>query len=140
MRMSCHAMLLTMSEASSDLVRAGVFIGVARSGGLHPLHDACQGARDMHAWAVAQGIVDRKYAKLITDEDQKVGVDRIFDEIDELLAGAGVDQLVVYFAGHGVNINRNEHWLLSDAPRNPNAAVNVTGSVELARYCGARYV
>ena len=133
-------MLLPMSEARSGLVRAGVFIGVARSGGLPSLQDACQGARDMHTWAVAQGIVDGKYAKLITDEDQKVGVDRIFEGIDELLAGAGIDQLVVYFAGHGVNINRNEHWLLSDAPRNPNAAVNVTGSVELARYCGTRYV
>src|SRR6185503_12748474 len=42
--------------------------------------------------------------------------------------------------GHGVNINRSEHWLLTDAPVKTSAAVNVSGSVELARYCGIRHV
>ena len=44
----------------------------------------------------------------------------------------GADQLIVYFAGHGVNIGYAERWLLSDAPGDPNAAVNVAGSAEVA--------
>jgi hypothetical protein len=68
----------------------------------------------VHGWAIDQGLIDIEQARLIT-----VGVS---------------------FAGHGVNINRNEHRLLSDAPRRANAAVNVTGSAEFARRCGARYV
>jgi hypothetical protein len=85
-------------------------------------------------------MVADQQARLITDENgQKVTPDRIADTIAELLK-LGLDQLIVYFAGHGVNIARTEHWLLSDAPTKPYAAVNVTGSVELARYCGARHV
>lgn len=66
--------------------------------------------------------------------------DLIYDAIKEIIDGPGVDQLVLYFAGHGVNINRNEHWLLTDAPVKTSAAVNVSGSVELARYCGINHV
>jgi len=120
--------------------RAGVFIGVDRTGHLQVLTDASAGAKRMYDWAIAQGMVAEKQARLITDENgQKVTPDRIADAIAELLK-AGLDQLIVYFAGHGVNIARTEHWLLSEAPGKPYAAVNVTGSVELARYCGARHV
>ena len=120
--------------------RAGVFIGVDRTGHLQELADASAGARRMYEWALAQGMVADKQARLITDEKgEKVTPDRIADAITELLA-TGLDQLIVYFAGHGVNIARTEHWLLSDAPGKPYAAVNVTGSVELARYCGVRHV
>lgn len=66
--------------------------------------------------------------------------DEIFDAVNEIVRSASTDQLIVYFAGHGVLINRNEHWLLSEAPRRANAAVNVSGSVELARFCGIRHV
>ena len=120
-----------------DVVRAGVFIGVDRSGDLQPLNDAVAGARRMYAWALAQGMTDGRQAKLITDADgKKVDPELIYDAITDIIDGPGVDQLIVYFAGHGVNINRGEHWLLSDAPRRTGAAVNVSGSVELARYCG----
>lgn len=120
--------------------RAGVFIGVDRTGHLQELTDASAGARRMFDWAVSQGMAANQQARLITDEGgQKVTPDRIADAIAELLK-LGLDQLIVYFAGHGVNISRTEHWLLSDAPSKPYAAVNVTGSVELARYCGARHV
>ncbi len=51
-----------------------------------------------------------------------------------------MDQLILYFAGHGVNINRSEHWLLRRIAVDPNAAINVSGSVELARYCGIGHV
>jgi hypothetical protein len=118
------------------MIRAGVFIGVDRTGTLQELHDAAAGAKRMHEWALRQGM-DPNMAKLLTDAGgARVGPDQIFDTIRRLVEGPGVDQLIVYFAGHGVNINRNEFWLLSDAPVNPNAAVNVSGSVDLARYSG----
>ena len=33
-----------------------------------------------------------------------------------------VEQLVVYFAGHGVNLSLTEYWLLSGVPEDSNAA------------------
>jgi hypothetical protein len=121
--------------------RAGIFIGVDRTGQLQPLNDAAAGARRMYDWALLQGMTDGTHARLITDEGgQKVTPDMVYDAIKAIMDGPGVDQLIVYFAGHGVNINRSEHWLLSDAPVRTSAAVNVAGSVDLARYCGIPYV
>jgi len=123
------------------VVRAGIFIGIDRAGDLQPLKDAADGARRMHKWAVSQGMADKTHAKLITDaRRRKVHPGLIYDAIKELVDGPGVDQLIVYFAGHGLNINRSEHWLLTEAPEQPNAAVNVAGSVDLAGYCGIQHV
>ena len=123
------------------MIRAGIFIGVDQTGNLQKLHDAAAGARRMHEWALGQGMADKERAILITDAGgQKVRADDIYEAVTSLLDGAGVDQLIVYFAGHGITINRRERWLLTDAPRNPSAAINVTGSAEAARLCGARHV
>ena len=123
------------------MVRAGVFIGVQQTGGLITLRDAIGGAQRMHGWALSQGMPDKTHAKLITDDGGKrISPEQVFDAIQSILSGAGVDQLILYFAGHGVNINRSEHWLLTDAPVRSNAAINVSGSVELARYCGVSHV
>jgi len=123
------------------VIRAGVFIGIQQTGGLDELKDAVAGAHRMHAWAVQQGMVPNQRALLMTDEGgRRITPDNIWDAVNTLISGAGIDQLIIYFAGHGVNINRCEHWLLSDAPTRPNAAVNVSGSVELARYCGVGHV
>lgn len=122
-------------------VRAGVFIGVDKTGGLQKLNDAAAGARRMYNWAIGQGFTAPGNATLITDADRKVvRPDQIYDAIAALVNGPGVDQLIIYFAGHGVNINRGERWLLTEAPERTSAAVNVAGSVELARYCGIRHV
>lgn len=119
------------------MIRAGVFIGVDQTGELHKLNDAAAGARRMYEWALKQGMADKTHAKLITDEGgAKVTPDRICDAINEVIDGPGADQLIVYYAGHGVHNMRSERWLLTDAPRNTSAAVNVAGSVEAARYCG----
>jgi hypothetical protein len=123
------------------MIRAGVFIGVDRTGALQQLNDAAAGARRMYDWAIGQGMVKDTHAHLLTDDGgKKVTPDQIYDAIKALIDGPGIDQLVLYFAGHGVNINRCEHWLLSDAPARTSAAVNVSGSVELARYCGIGHV
>jgi hypothetical protein len=123
------------------MVRAGIFIGVDQTGNLQKLKDAAAGAKRMHAWAISQGMVDKESAQLITDTGgRKVDPNEIYDAIKEILDGPGVEQLVVYFAGHGVNINRGEQWLLTEAPVKTNAAVNLKGTVDLAQYSGIKHV
>ena len=123
------------------MVRAGIFIGVDKSGDLQKLNDAAAGAKRMHEWALEQGMPDKTHAKLITDAGgQKVQPDQIVDAVHEVCGGAGVDQLIVYFAGHGINLQHGDRWLLTEVPAKPYAAVNVMGSVELARTCGIPHV
>src|SRR6516164_2425206 len=106
------------------MVRAGIFIGVDETRNLDKLHDAANGAERMHAWALSQGMVDKTQAVLITDKaGEKVTVDRVYDAISHIVSGAGVDQLIVYFAGHGISVNMSEHWLLSEAPVKRSAAI-----------------
>lgn len=121
------------------MIKAGVFIGVDQTGNLQKLNDAASGATRMYEWGLAQGMGSS--AVLITDRNGNNVYPRlIYQAIKRIVDGPGVDQLIVYFAGHGVNINRSEHWLLTDAPVDTSAAVNVSGSVELARYCGIGHV
>ena len=56
--------------------------------------------------------------------------------MEELVNRGTLDQLVVYFAGHGFLMNYSEHWLLSKAPGNPNEAISFAESVFLAQQCG----
>ncbi len=112
--------------------RAAILIGVDKTGNLPELKDAAKGARQMESWAKRQRMDP---IEVFTDECGRVYVKPISDAIDKIVE-TGTEQLLIYFAGHGVNIQRNEYWLLSDAPRDTGEAVNVQGSVELARYGG----
>jgi hypothetical protein len=93
----------------------------------------------MEAWALRQGM-PRDLVRVVTDEAGPVEVAQIKRAIREIVELAAVDQLVVYFAGHGVNIRYGEYWLLSGAPEDPDAAVNVDGSMALARHCGIPHI
>lgn len=116
--------------------RVGVFIGVDRTGNAPALNDAAAGARRMAQWAMRQGMV----ATVLTDEDGKrVEVGDVTKAIFDLVA-ENPQQLLVYFAGHGINIGRSERWLLSGAPVDANAAVNLNASVEVARQGGVEHV
>jgi hypothetical protein len=118
--------------------RTAVLIGVDRSGQLPVLRDAARGARRMEGWARAQGFKD---VRVFTDEHgTAVDVGEVKKAIFEIVDAGTTEQLFVYFAGHGVNIGYNERWLLTDAPRDTQAAVNVAGSVLLAPYCGITHV
>jgi hypothetical protein len=121
------------------LVRAVVLIGVSQTGNLQTLKAVHDGVHAMEKWALGQGI-DRDMIKVLSDENGPVEVARVKQAIKELVDLTTVQQLIVYFSGHGVNISRGEFWLLSGAPEDSNAAVNVAGSVELARTCGIRHV
>jgi hypothetical protein len=121
------------------MARAAIMIGINRTGGLPVLSDAVEGARQMEAWALAQGMA-RKHVHLFTDESGPVEIATIKKAIRALVDSGTITQLLVYFAGHGVNIRYGEYWLLSDAPVDPSAAVNVEGSVVLARRSGIDHV
>lgn len=121
------------------MVRAAVLIGVARAGILDPLQAVHDGVRAMEKWALAQGI-ERERVLVLSDESGTVEVHQVKKAVKKLIDLSTVEQLIVYFAGHGVNISRGEVWLLSGAPEDSNEAVNVSGSVELARFCGIPHV
>jgi hypothetical protein len=117
--------------------RAAVLIGVDHAGNLPPLQDAARGARRMEVWARAQGLGP---VEVFTDEAGPVEIGEIKQAIRTIVDAGTTEQLLVYFAGHGVNIRYGEYWLLSGAPRDTQAAVNVAGSVVLAQYCGIPHV
>jgi hypothetical protein len=123
------------------MARAAVLIGVNRTGKLPALADAVEGAKRMEAWALAAPqSMKRDHVLLLTDEAAPLEIAAIRRAIRKLVDAGTIDQLIVYFAGHGVNIRYNELWLLSDAPEDPSAAVNLDGSVTLARSCGIPHV
>ena len=118
--------------------RAAILIGVKRTGNLPELQAVTSRIHELAQWTRSQGIPESRI-KIFTDESGEVRLHQITDAIEEIVGLATVEQLIVYFAGHGVN-NRGEYWLLSRAPANPNEAVNVEGSLLLARYCGISHV
>ena len=89
------------------MTRAAIFIGVDKTGGLPVLKDAAKGAKRVaEEWAKAQPISKRK---LLTDEKKPVTAEMIKDAVKAILAPGNVEQLFIYFAGHGVNIHRREY-------------------------------
>ena len=90
--------------------RAAVLIGIDRTGMLPQLKDAANGARRMESWAHAQGI---QHVEVFTDEGGPVNVADVKKAIRAIVVSGGTDQLIVYFAGHGVNISGGERWLFS---------------------------
>lgn len=120
--------------------RAAVLIGVSRTGGLAPLQAVASGVEAMAGWAAAQGIAPHRVVRLSDEGGQPVRAAHIKDAVRALCDAGTVDQLVLYFAGHGVNMRYAEYWLLSGAPADTQEAVNVAGSVELARHCGIGHV
>jgi hypothetical protein len=116
--------------------RAAILIGVSRTGGLQKLQAVESGVGAMEKWARAQSMD----VTVLTDKEGPVDPQQIRRAIKKHVDAANLDQLLIYFAGHGVNIRYGEYWLLSDAPEDTQAAVNVEGSVVLARQCGIPHV
>jgi hypothetical protein len=119
-------------------VRGIVIIAVKKTGQLPELQTVHDCARRMAAWALAQGI-PKKLVKVITDEKKPVEAKKIQDAVAQLVKEDGIEQIIVYFAGHGV-VNGSELWLLSGAPEAASEAVNLEGSIQLARSAGTPHV
>jgi hypothetical protein len=118
--------------------RAAVFIGVNRTGGLPKLADAAAGAKRMaDEWARRQPMDS---VQVITDEKKAVTAAAIKRAVAKVVDPGNLEQLVIYFSGHGVNLLRHEFWLLSGAAGDPQECINVAGSEDLGRYCGVPHV
>lgn len=118
--------------------RAAILIGVSRTGQLPELQATSEGVRKMAAWARSQGITRLRE---ITDENGgSVTLDGIKRAVREVTDPGNVDQLIVYFAGHGMYNLGTEYWLLSDAPEDSNAAVSVALSQDRARIGSCQHV
>lgn len=120
--------------------RAVISIGVRRTGGLPELQAAIQSAAEFAKWARQDQKLKATQVKLLTDEKSPVSRDRIFNCVDRIAKLGYIEQLIVYFSGHGVNSGLYEQWLLSKAPNDPGAAVDVKGSEFGARFCGIGHV
>jgi Caspase domain len=113
--------------------RAVVAIGVKNSGGLMPLESAPQNAHDVAKWLGAEGFEN---VVIITDDEKPVTRHQISNTVRAIVNEQVYDQVVVYFSGHGIWKNRDELWLLSEAPGDEDTAVSWESSVSQAWYCG----
>lgn len=118
--------------------KALIAIGVDRAGHFPALRGAASGAEQVGEWGRAQGFE----TTVFSDAGGKVvGPEEIFDAISEIVESRTYSQLVVFFSGHGVlRAPDCELWLLSKVGKNPNHAINVNGSISLARQCGIEHV
>ena len=71
--------------------------------------------------------------KLLVDSSGPVRASDVFDAISELVGRGTLDQLVIYFSGHGFLNAFSEVWMLSNAPQNPNEAISLAECIILAR-------
>jgi hypothetical protein len=116
--------------------KAAIVIGINSVGELPVLRAAASGAQSFGAWLAGEGFE----VKSFVDKDGPVTVTAVTEAITALIDEGPLQQLVVYFSGHGFLNNYSEFWMLSGAPRNPNEAISVRESVELARECGIQSV
>lgn len=113
--------------------RAIVLIGVSRTRAHQEPLRAVESAVDlMEHWARGQGIPDARIARITDGGNVPVTVGLIADWVRHFVEQDPVEQLIVYFSGHGCVVGRSEFWLLSDAPNDVNAAINLEVSVEAA--------
>ncbi|MCY1059802.1 caspase family protein [Nannocystis sp. SCPEA4] len=112
--------------------RAAVVIGVRKAGTLVPLNGAIAGAEKLASWLADEGFEVTR----LTDEAGPVTASAVMQAITAFVDAGVYEQLVVYFAGHGFVRGFSEYWLLSGAPRDPNQAIVVNESVDLARQTG----
>jgi Caspase domain len=119
--------------AQNQSQRGAVVIGVNKTGNLPILNAARSGAKQVSDWLNREGFE----VKPFVDETGPVEAHRIFEAIKNFVDRGTLDQLVVYFAGHGcISGTTSELWLLSGAPDDPNAAVVLNECYSFAQTSG----
>jgi hypothetical protein len=113
--------------------KAAIVIGVDKPGGLTPLESAARGAEEVATWLQGEGFT----VECITDKDEPVTTDKIKKATKKLnTKPARYHMLLVYFSGHGLWQRQTDIWLLSNAPVEPDEAINVRSSMDLLKYSG----
>jgi len=125
----------------STVARALVLMGVARTGGRFPELPAVPGAvAAVRAWAAEQGVPDDLVLTFTDDGGAPVTASAVLAGVRGLVDRGDVDQLVVYFSGHGINTGNAEFWLLTGAPEDGSQAVNVSLTSWYAERLPVRHV
>ncbi len=141
---------LKANAMETRLVRGGVFIGVDRTKGeLDPLYAAASSAKKMYDWAIDPdlGAMDLSCVRLVSDAPLSVAdpdaeadarrpvvtPQQVRAAVSDVVEKQGVDQLILYFSGHGMVINGFDTWLLSEAPDDADAAISVSRCIRFAR-------
>ncbi|MGW5961078.1 hypothetical protein, partial [Methylorubrum thiocyanatum] len=102
------------------------------------LRAAASDAEAIRDWLAAEGF------EIVLLTDTKDGVrgagrvllEEVTDAITSFCQRGTLDQLVIYFAGHGLQYIGSEIWLLSGAPDRSNEAINLVKNIDFARDCG----
>lgn len=110
--------------------RGAIVIGVDKAGPLPKLAAAASGALEVVSWLRAEGFE----VKPFVDDKNPVSIGQIKAAIRDFVERGTLQQLVVYFAGHGfISGTNSEFWLLSEAPVDLDAAISLTECRALSR-------
>ena len=120
------------TQAQEASTRAAIVIGVDKAGNLPKLSGAALGADTVGNWLKAEGFQVFPFV----DSGGPVTARPIKKQISQLIERGMLEQLVVYFAGHGFMNRHSEYWMLSECPEDSNEAFSLVESVEQAKLCG----
>lgn len=113
--------------------RAAVLVGVRKIDGLSLLNAVWDGVAKMECWARTQGLPSESI-RVLTDQNGPVSALDLLEAIKCFVNSLTIDQLIIYYSGHGLNLGQSEYWLLSGFPSDATTVVNLTASTELARH------
>lgn len=124
-------------RAQTGVTRGAVVIGIDKVDGAKSLGGARSGARSMAQWLHGEGFD----VKLLIDDAGTVKASDVFDAVNAYVLRNTLDQLVIYFGGHGFLKGTGEEFaLLPNALNNPSEAINLTDSQRFAWYAGIKNV
>ena len=116
-----------------EVKKAAVIIGVGKTGGLVPLKSPVPGAKRVADWLKGEGFE----VQCLTDESRPVIAGEVKRAIKSFVTlPPRFDLLVVYFSGHGYWYPRSDQWLLSQAPTEPDEAINLRSAMDSAERTG----
>ncbi len=112
--------------------RALVAIGISKAPPLEELPGAVTDAKYIADYARTYGY---QHVHVFTDEDGRpIRAHSIFEHCKSLLALPDLEQLVIFFSGHGYSpLPGHEFWLLSEWDSDANEAINASTSVQAAQ-------
>lgn len=118
-----------LAQGRNPTNRAAVVIGVDQAGRLQPLRAAASGALEIATWLRSEGFVVDAHI----DTNGPVTTRLVKDSVKKFVKKGTIEQLVVYFSGHGFLVAFDEFWMLSGAPDDPDEAINLRASEDHAR-------
>ena len=108
--------------------RAVILIGVGRAHDLHELPAVGDGIKAMEQWANSQGLPADRVTTITDLDGEPVTLSAVTAAVSKYVGSKVVEQLIIHFCGHGMVVDMNEVWLLSDAMEFGHEAVSVAKS------------